>query len=236
MPDPIVIAIAAGFGLIGLLPLARRALTRPALWVCLLAGVGITWVAQEGAQWAWDWVGVIGGLYKGPAEPFAKWLVIAAVGELVKATVPLIVVMSAPANAVTGLAYGAAAGAGYGVVATLLDSRLADTVRLMGSAITSPLSTGFAIFLYLFPILAHIATTGAVVRAAVRGGFGSALLLAWVVQFLVGLVEFEVEFPVIMGAPTGRLVVAIIALTVYGYLWRARVRAESGSAPSVGGP
>jgi hypothetical protein len=225
MPEFLAPTIAAVFALIGLLPLAGRDLGRPWLWACVLAGVITGPIAREGTQLVWDWLGPVGTLAGNPTGSGVFLLITAVIGELVKATVPLAVVSLAPTDAVTAIAYGAAAGAGYGFMAT--QRVLALAMGLVGSTFITPLSTFIAIVGWFFPVLAHIATTAYVARAGVRGGLGLAFLLAWAVQFALGLAQ---RLPVVAGMAIGMIVTAVIALCLFAALWAARRAAAAASA------
>lgn len=215
------IAIAGIFALVGFLPLAWQRLRRPLVWLCLLAGTLTVPIAREGMQLGWDWLGPIGGVANSPVGPTVYLLIAAAVGELVKVTAPLAAVTFTPADAATGLAYGAAAGAGFGFMATARVLELA--LGLVGSPFITPLSTAVAVFGWFFPVLAHIVTTAFLTRAAVRGGFGVSFLVVWVVQSLLGLSQ---RLPMVRGFPTGLLVTMVITLWMFRYLWSVRSRDE----------
>lgn len=214
------IVIAAVFALLGLLPLAGRIIRRPLLWLCLLGGVAAGFFAREAAQMAWDWVGPIGGLERGPAGLTINLLIAALVGETLKATVPLVAISFTPTDAVTGLAYGAASGAGFGLVAG--QKFLALALGLVGTPFITPLSTTVAVVAWFFPTLAHIVTTSYLIRAGVRGGLGLAFLFVVALQTIFGLAQ---KLPLAGGIPTGVLVTAVVSLWLLGHLWRARLRA-----------
>jgi hypothetical protein len=220
MQDPLSIAIAGAFALLGLIPLARGDLRRPLLWGCAVAGAITGPIAREGIQMVWDWLGPTGALASNPTGSSIYLLLTAAIGELVKATAPLAVVVFVRTQAPTAIAYGAAAGAGFGFVATQRVVTLA--MRLVGSTFITPFSTAVAIVGWIFPVLAHIATTAYVTRAGVTGRLGVAFLLAWAVQFALGLAQ---RLPVVAGIATGAAVTAIIASALYAALWAARRRA-----------
>ncbi len=213
--------IAAGFALLGLLPLATGRIRRPLLWLCLLGGIAAGFFAREATKMAWDWLGPIGGLERGPAGPVANILIAALVGEILKATAPLVALALGPADASTGLAYGAASGAGFGLVAG--QRFLALALGLMGTPFITPLSTAAAVVAWFFPTLAHIVTTAYLVRAGVRGGMGWTLLFVVVLQTVFGLAR---KLPLLGGIPTGVLVTAVISVWMFVHLWRARVRAD----------
>lgn len=221
------IAIAALFALAALVPLARGSLRRPLLWLCLAAGALVHPIAREGMQIGWDWVRPMAGLADGPAGSVAYLLIAAAVGELVKVTVPLLAIVTTPADSVTGLAYGAAAGAGFGFMATQHVLRMA--LGLVGSPFITAASTAVAVVGWFFTLLAHAATTGYLARAGVRGGFGLAYLFVWAVQAVLGLAQ---RLPVIAGIPTGLLVSTVVSLWLFGHL--LGIRARAAASPVVG--
>lgn len=214
--------IAAVFALLGLLPLAGRSIRRPLLWLCLLGGVAAGFLAREATKMAWDWLGPIGGLERSAVGLTVNLLIAALAGELLKATAPLAVIIFAPTDAVTGLAYGAASGAGFGLVAG--QRFLALALGLSGTPFITPLSTAVAVVSWFFPTLAHIVTTAYLVRAGVRGGLGLALLFVVALQTILGLAQ---KLPLAGGIPTGALLTAAISLWLLIYLWRARLRAGS---------
>ncbi|MDI6772567.1 MAG: hypothetical protein QME77_08260 [bacterium] len=214
------IVIAASFALLGLLPLAGSRIRRPLLWLCLLGGVAAGFFAREATKMAWDWVGPIGGLERGPAGLTINLLIAALVGEILKATGPLVAISLTPADAVTGLAYGAASGAGFGLVAG--QQFLAMALGLVGTPFITPLSTAVAVVAWFFPTLAHIVTTAYLIRAGVRGGLGLALLFVVALQTIFGLAQ---KLPLAGGIPTGVLLTAAISLWLLAHLWRARLRA-----------
>jgi type III secretory pathway component EscT len=78
------IAIAAVYALIGFIPLARRALARPLLWVCLIAGVIAGFFAREAVNLAAEALAPVSALASGPASVVVTLLIAAAVGELLK--------------------------------------------------------------------------------------------------------------------------------------------------------
>lgn len=214
------IVIAAAFALLGLLPLAGRSIRRPLLWLCLLGGVAAGFFAREATKMAWDWIGPIGGLERGPAGLTINLLIAALAGELLKATIPLMAISFKPTDAVTGLAYGAASGAGFGLVAG--QQFLALALGLVGTPFITPLSTAVAVVAWFFPTLAHIVTTAYLIRAGVRGRLALALLFVVALQTVFGLAQ---KLPLAGGIPTGVLLTAVITLWLFGHLWRARLRA-----------
>jgi hypothetical protein len=228
MQEPVSIAIAAAFALVGLMPLGQGYLRRPLLWACVVAGAITGPIAREGTQLVWDWLGPAGALASHPTGSTIYLLVTAAIGELVKATAPLAAITAVRTDAAGAIAYGAAAGAGFGFVATQQVLTLA--MKLVGSTFITPLSTAIAVVGWVFPMLAHIATTAYVTRAGARGGLGLAFVVAWLVQFALGL---ALRLPVIGGVATGIVVTAIIGFGLYASLWAARNRAlaESPSGP-----
>jgi hypothetical protein len=222
--DGVAVGIAVVFALVGVGLLAgRRMVGRAALWVCVVAGALGGLIAREGVSLAWDWLGPVGALYRSAAAALAQTVLAAGIGELVKATVPLALVDAVPSDGVAAMAYGAGAGAGFAVVLTHLEQGLAGALRLVGSPITTPLTTGLAVTGYLFPVLLHTGTTAYVARAGVRGGLGAAFLLAWAMQVASGLAA---RLPLVGGVPVGRGVGAVLAVALVAFLWRVRLRAE----------
>ena len=230
LPDPQALAVAAIFALLALLPLSGRSLLRPLTWVCLIVG-GATWfLAREAPGIIWDeWLGPISGLTSVPSAVILRVMIAAAVAEILKATAPLAAVSFASTDASTGIAYGAAAGAGFGVVSTL--PVVARTLELVGSPIVTPLSTAIALIGWFFPMLLHAATTAYVTRAGVRGGLGLAFFVAWLLQVILGLADALPlhDYDLIGGIPVKFLLTAVVAVWLFGYLWVVRVR--SGTAP-----
>jgi len=225
MQEPLSIAIAAAFALIGLIPLAQGYLRRPWLWGCVVAGAITGPIAREGTKLVWDWLGPAGALASNLTGSGIYLLVTAALGELVKATAPLAAVSFVRTDTAAAIAYGAAAGAGFGFAAAQQVLTLA--MRLVGSTFITPLSTAIAIVGWIFPVLAHIATTAYVTRAGVRGGLGLAFIVAWVVQFALGFAQQHL--PIIAGVGIGTVATAIIAFGLYASLWSARNRALAAS-------
>ncbi|MDR7554413.1 MAG: hypothetical protein QN157_02275 [Armatimonadota bacterium] len=222
--DGVAVAIAVVFALVGMGVLAgRRMVARAVLWVCVAAGAIGGVIAREGAHLAWEWVSPVGALYRSVAATPAQTMLAAAIGELVKATVPLALVGVVPSDGVAAMAYGAGAGAGFAVVITHLEQGLAGALRLVGSPITTPLTTVLAVTGYLFPVLLHTGTTAYVARAGVRGGLGAAFLLAWALQVASGLAA---RLPLVGGIPVGRALGAALAVALVTVLWRVRLRAE----------
>lgn len=222
MPHYVAVVIAGAFALAGFLPLAGRSLGRPLLWLCLAAGAAVGPIAREGVQLAWEWIGPIGDLMRQPGGPLVHLLITAGVAELLKATAPLAAVVLVPSDAVTGLAYGAAAGAGYAFAATQQVLRMA--LALADSPFISSGSLALAVVSWFFPMLAHVGTTALLVRAGVRGGLGSTFLFVLGVQFLLGVGQ---RLPVTGGIPLGVLVTATISVSLFVYLWRVQSRAGS---------
>lgn len=225
MQEPLSIAIAAAFALVGLLPLAQGHMRRPLLWACVLAGAITGPIAREGTQLAWDWLGPVGIVAGNPTGSSVFLLLTAAIGELVKATAPLAVVSFARADTTDAIAYGAAAGAGFSFAATQQVLTLA--MRLIGSTFITPVSMAVAVVGWVFPVLAHIATTAYVTRAGVRGGLGAAYLVAAVAQFALGWLPGHL--PIVAGVATGAVVTGLLAFTLYAFLWAARNRAIAAS-------
>ncbi len=222
MPQYTAIALAAVFALVGLLPLAGRSVRRPLLWLVLLVSVALGYFAREGTQLALDMLGPYFETGPSALGAVVTTLVAVTVGEFLKATPALMAVSIGSADALTGLAYGAAAGAGFGAYVTW--PLLAFPLGLLGSPLTSPFFAGLAILGWFFRILAHVVTTAYVVRAGVSGGLGGALFVAVIIQFLIGLAE---RMPVVIGIQTGILVSVVISLALFAYLWSVRSRAAA---------
>jgi hypothetical protein len=220
MPSTQAVAVAAVFALVGFLPLAWRSLRRVLVWVCLLAGVAVGFLARDGTQMILEWLNPYLGPSGAPQGAVLSLLVASAVGELLKATPALAAVTLAPGNALDGLAYGAAVGAGFGFLVTL--QVLGMALALVGSPLTSPLSAGLAIAGWFFRILAHITTTAFVGRAGVAGSVGAALLAAWLVQFVLAMAE---RLPYVGGTPAGTGVTIVISMGFFLYLWNLRAQA-----------
>ncbi len=228
MQQNVAIGLAAGFALVGFLPLAGRNIRRPLLWLVLIVSAALGYFAREGTQIALD---ILSPYFEtGPSTLGAvvTTLVAAAVGELLKATPALIAVSTGSADALAGLAYGAAAGAGFGTYVTWPLLAVPIGMILEGSSLTSPLFAGIAIFGWFFRILAHVMTTAYVARAGVSGGLGGALFAAVVVQFIIGLAE---RMPVVSNISTGILVSAVFSLAMFAYLWSVRSRAADAAGP-----
>jgi hypothetical protein len=219
MPGTQAMAVAAVFALVGFLPLAGRRLLRVLVWICLAAGVGVGLLARDGVQIILEWLSPYLGPASAPQGAILSLLVASAVGELLKATPALAAVALAPADALDGLAYGAAVGAGFGFMVTL--QVLGMALALIGSPLTSPLSVGLAIAGWFFRILAHVATTAFVGRAGIRGGVVTALLVACIVQFVLAMAE---RLPYVGVIPMGTVVTIVISLGFFLYLWSVRAQ------------
>lgn len=220
--DYLAIGIPAAFALVAFLPLAWRNLGRTTVWVCLAAGAGVGYLAREGTQLVLEWLSPVTGPSAGPLATVMALLVAAGIGELLKATPTMVAIAVTRADESAGLAYGAAAGAGFAFVVT--QPVLAMALALYQSPLTTPLSAGLAIAGWFFRILAHVVTTAFVGRAGVRGGLGTALLLVWLVQFLLGLAD---RLPFVGGFPTGLAVTIVVSQAFFWYLWRLRAGAPS---------
>ncbi|MGQ0548402.1 MAG: hypothetical protein ACT4PY_01885 [Armatimonadota bacterium] len=226
------LAIAAAFALAGLLPLAAGDLLRPITWLCLLAGVAAGFFAREATALAWEVLGPLGGLSNTPGGAVIHQVLATGIGELLKAIVPIAVILWAATRSATGLSYGAAAGAGF----ALINSQrvLVKVLELVGSPIVTPLSTALAVVGWFFMILGHITTTGYLSWTAVGGGFGRAFLMAWAIQFVLVLAQ---RLPVIAGIPLALPVSMVITLALLYYLRSLRARAVNGlihnSAPAA---
>ncbi|MDR7484811.1 MAG: hypothetical protein QN187_05705 [Armatimonadota bacterium] len=221
MPPSYATVIAGLFALAGFLPLAWPVLRRPGVWLCLVAGAAVSPIAREAAQMAWDWAGPYVGQVTTPGGAAAYLLIVAAVSELVKVTAPLLAIIARPADALVGLAYGAAAGAGFAFVSA--QPVLASALQLVGSPYITAVSSTAAVMGWLFPILAHVCTTAYLARAGARGGFAVAFLFVWALQFVLGFAQQHL--PVWAGIPAGLLVTMVASLWLFGFLWAARVRA-----------
>ncbi|MDR7419237.1 MAG: hypothetical protein QN178_10045 [Armatimonadota bacterium] len=225
MPQYYSVAIAAIYALIGFLPLAGRNIRRPWLWVSLTAGIIAGFFAREAVKLAAEALAPYTLIATGPTATVVNLVIAGAVGELLKVMAPLAIIMLAPTDAGTGMAYGAAAGAGFGVI--VVQQGVALALGLVGSPFITPASTIVAVAGWFFRVLPHIVTTGYVARAGVRGGLGGALLLAMLVQAALGLVE---GLPLLAGIPLGLVVTALVSIALYVYLWGLRPRAAGESA------
>jgi hypothetical protein len=226
MPDPATVAVAGLFALAALIPLCRRALLRPLTWAMLASGAATWFLAREAPTIVWDEaLGPMLGLGGTPGL-ILRTMVASGVGEILKATAPLAAVSLAPTDAPTGLAYGAAAGAGFGIAGAL--PVVARTLQLAGSPIVTPLSTAVALVGWFLVVLAHVATTAYVTRAGVRGGLGTALLVAWLLQCGLGLADALAGEPVpaLGGAAPKLFITAVIAVALFAYLWAIRSQSE----------
>jgi hypothetical protein len=217
MPQYTSVAIAAVYALIGFLPLAGRNVRRPWLWVALGAGVVAGFFAREATKLAVEALAPYTAIATGPAATVVGLVIAGSVGELLKILGPLAIIMIAPTDASTGMAYGSAAGAAFGAVVVYQGIALA--LGLVGSPFITPTSTIVAIAGWFFRVLPHIVTTAYVARAGVRGGLGGALLLAILIQVLLGLVE---RLPLVAGVPLGLVVAALVSIALYAYLWTLR--------------
>lgn len=213
------LAVAALFSFSGFIPLAGRSMRRPALWLCLIAGGAAGFFAREAVIMAADALAPVRALAVEPISSIFSLVVAAAVGELLKAMVPLAAIVSAPTDAPTGLGYGAASGAGFGFV--VAHRGLAMALGLIGSPFITPESTVIAVAGWFFRVLPQIVTTAYVGRAGAAGGFGAALLLAIVIQVALGLAD---RLPLVLGVSSGVLVSALISVVFYAYLWSRRAR------------
>lgn len=219
-PPYTAVAIAAVLALLGLLTLAGRAWRRPGLWLCVLAGTAAGFFAREAGKLVVDLISPVDALATGPGGAAVNVVVASAVGELLKALGPLVLITLAPVDPRTALAYGAAAGAGFGFVVARQGVALA--LGLLGSPFITPVSMVAAIAGWFFRILPHVATTAYVARAAVRGGLGAALPAAMLFQ---GALGFADRLPVVAGVPLG-LAVAAVAAVVAVLVLRAREGGE----------
>lgn len=234
LPDPQALAVAAIFALAALLPLSGRNILRSLSLLCLIVG-GATWfLTREAPLIIWDeWLGPMSGLTSVPSAVILRVMIAAAVAEILKATAPLAAVSFTSTDAPTGLAYGAAAGAGFSVVSTL--PVVARTLELVGSPIVTPLSTAIALIGWFFPMLLHVSTTAYVARAGVRGGLGLAFFVAWILHVTLGLADALPlrEYGLIGGIPIKFLLTAVVAVSLFAYLWVARARSQAAPvAPS----
>jgi hypothetical protein len=221
------IAIAAVYALIGFIPLARRALARPLLWVCLIAGVIAGFFAREAVNLAAEALAPVSALASGPASVVVTLLIAAAVGELLKVLGPLAALVMTSASPIDGLAYGAAAGAGFGFI--VVQQGLSMALGLVGAPFITPVSTVVAVAGWFFRVLPQIVTTAYVARAGVSGGLGASLLLAILVQVGLGLVD---RLPLIAGIPTGLVITALISLGFYIYLWNVNPTPNTRGVPA----
>lgn len=218
-------AIAAAFVLIGFLPLAGQSVRRPLLWVCLIAGGAVGFVARQAVSTVGDVLAPVRALAVEPG-PFIITLVVAAVvGEVLKSLAPLVAIVSTPADARTGLGYGAASGAGFGFVMAYQGVGMA--LSLAGSPFITPASTVIAVAGWFLRILPQIITAAYVGRAAVVGGLGAALLFAILIQVVLSMAD---RLPMVGSVPTGLIVTALVSIVLYAYLWARRERAAMPSA------
>ncbi len=223
--DPMAIAVAAVFALVALLPLSGRNLLRPLTWLCLIVGAMTWFLAREAPVIVWDeWLRPISGLGSGTPGLILRVMIAAAVGEILKATAPLAAVSFVPTDAPTGIAYGAAAGAGFGLLNVW--PGIVGTIGLLGKPIATPVTIAVALVGWFFFVLAHVATTAYITRAGVRGGLGVAFFTAWLLQGIIGLAE-GLPLPLIGDVPAKTLITAIIAVWLYVYLWIIRARSDS---------
>lgn len=229
MLDYAALAIAALFALAALLPLAAGGLRRPMAWLCVLTGAAAWFFAREATAMALEVLGpAVGGeLSAGPVGSVVHQLVASGVGELLKASVPVALILSASTRPSIGLAYGAAAGAGFGLINA--QRVLAKILELVGSPIVTPLSLALAVVGWFFTILGHVTTTGYVTWAAVRGGFGRAFLVACAVQLVLLLAQ---RLPVIGGVPLTLPVSMVISVWLLRYLRAARAREADRVVPN----
>ncbi|MGH2374979.1 MAG: hypothetical protein ACRDIC_16130 [bacterium] len=225
--DYTALAIAAVFALAGLLPLIAGGILRPITWLCLLSGVGAGFFAREATALAWEVLGPLGGLSNSPGGSVVHQMLATGIGELLKAIVPLTVILWAATHPSTGLSYGAAAGAGFALINA--QRVLVRVLELVGSPIVTPLSTALAVIGWFFTILGHITTTGYLTWAAAGGGFGRAFLVAWGIQFALLLAQ---RLPVVAGVPLSLPVSMIVTLMLLYYLRGLRARPANGIVPN----
>lgn len=222
-------AIAAVYALTGFLLLAGRNARRSRVWLCLAAGVAAGFFAREATAMAWGWLGPLVARLLGPGEAAVHLAVAAGVGELLKALAPVTVMVLAPTDVPTAVAYGAASGAGFAFMAAQPVLRMA--LGLAGSPFITPASLVVAVVGWFFPVLAHIATTGILARSGVRGGFGAVFLFVWVVQTLLG---WSQQLPIVAGVPLGLMVNLLVSAGLFAVLWGVRSPGtESSGAPST---
>lgn len=229
MQDYTALGIAAVFALTGLLALAAADLRRPITWLCLFTGVAAGFFAREATTLAWEVVGPLGGLSTSPTGSVVHQLIASGVGELLKAIVPVAVILWAATRPSTGLSYGAASGAGFALINA--QRVLVRVLELVGSPIVTPLSTALAVIGWFFTILGHVTTTGYLTWAAVRGGFGRAFFVAWGVQIALQLVQ---RLPVIASVPLALPVTLVITVWFLWYLRGVRGREVHGIVPNQG--
>ncbi len=227
--ETIALAIAAVFALAGLLALTAGDLRHAIVWVCLVAGVIAGFLAREATTLAWEVLGPLGGLSNSPAGFLVHQIVASGLGELLKAIVPVAVILWAATRPSIGLSCGAAAGAGFGLITA--QRVLVKVLELVGSPIVTPLSTALAVVVWFFTILGHTTTTAYVTWAAASGGFGRAFLVAWAVQWVLVLAQ---RLPVIAGVPLALPVTAVITVWLFWYLRNVRARAANDIVPTRG--
>ena len=224
--NPTALAIAAGFAVLALLPLAWRRLGRPWVYVCLVAGALVSFIAREGVQLVWDEIRRYPEATNSPASTGLYLLLVALAGELLKTVAPVAGVLFLDGtDEQTATAYGAAAGAGFGFIS--VQPVLTMALGLAGSPFITPLSSTAAIVGWFFPILAHVASTAMVTRAAVQGRFGATFFVMWMIQFGLGLAQ---RLPVVSGVSTGLAVTAVVSIALL------MVARRAGLQPSVPTP
>jgi hypothetical protein len=208
--NPTALAIAAGFSVLAFVPLAWKRLGRPWVYVCLIAGALVSVIAREGVQIVWDELRRYPDATNNASASLVYLLLVALAGELVKAVVPVAGVLFRPeTDKQTATAYGAAAGAGFGFIST--QPVLAMALGLVGTPFITPLSSAAAIVGWFFPILAHVATTALIARAAVQGRFAATFFIMWMIQFGLGLAQ---RLPVVSGVSTGLAVTAVVSIAL----------------------
>ena len=214
----VAVLIAAAFALIGLLPLVRTHLRHPTLWMMVGVGVFAFPITQWVSRRAWEPLAFTFGISQTGVGLAVNFLVWALLAELFKFAPVLIVGAMTEAPPEDWFAYGAGAGAGFGVFGAQLVIGLALAASRL--PFSTPLSTGLAIALRLFPVLTHIATTAFVSWSATRGWLGIGFLLAVGAQATLGLIE--------RGQPAlgtvGTLLSALITLFLFLYVWTLRDR------------
>lgn len=224
--DYTALALAAGFALAGLLPLIMADILRPVTWLCLFTGAGAGFFAREATALAWEVLGPLGGLSNSSGGSVVHQLLATGIGELLKAIVPVAVILWIATRSSTGLSYGAAAGAGFALVNA--QRVLVRVLELVGSPIVTPLSTTLAVIGWFFTILGHIITTGYLAWTAAGGGFGRAFLVAWGIQFALLLAQ---RLPVVAGIPLSLPVSMTVTLALLYYLRGLRARPANGIVP-----
>lgn len=222
----VAIIIAAAFALLGLIPLVRQSARQPLIWILVILGLFAFPITQWVSRTIWEPVAVTFGILELGVGAILALLVWALLAEIFKLAPVLVVASVTESPGEEWLAYGAATGAGFG----LFGAQLVIGLALAASNLpySTPLSTGVAVVLRIFPILAHIATAAFVAWSAARGRLFSALVVAVLVQTALGLVE---RGHGALGTTFGAVLSALIAVLVFIYVWGVRDREPAQTSP-----